>query len=166
MTATTAPVLPSEMLALMRRGVSVLVGSRDDQMRPSLMRAMGSKVSADGAQVTVYLSRRQAGALLDGLVAGAPLSVVFSEPTQHRTVQLKASRAAAVRGAGEQDLPALQRYRAAMEYELEQVGMPRALTGAMLAFRLEDLAAVEMVPEVAFEQTPGPLAGRALTRQP
>lgn len=166
MTAEAPPLLPPEMLALIRRGVSVLVGSRDDQMRPSLMRAMGSKVSADGGEVTVYLSRRQAGAMLDGLAAGAPLSVVFSEPTRHRTVQLKASRAAAVRDAGEQDLAALRCYRAAMDYELEQIGIPPALTGAMLAFRLEDLAAVEMRPEQAFDQTPGPQAGRALAGRP
>ena len=162
MSPPSLPVLPPEMLALMRRGVSVLVGSRDDQMRPSLMRAVGSKVSADGTTVTVYLSRRQAGPLLQGLAGGAPLSVVFSEPTQHRTVQLKASRASAVRDAGEQDLQALERYRAAMDYELEQIGISRALTGAMLAFRLDDLAAVDLVPEQAFDQTPGPQAGRAL----
>ena len=107
---------------------------------PSLMRAVGSQVEADGRDITVYLSRPQsrhgAGPGRHGHVA-----VVFSVPSTHRSVQLKASRVE-MRNADADDAPVLARYLASMEHEVQQVGFAPPLTRAMLAHRLEDLVAV------------------------
>ncbi|MBS0301598.1 MAG: hypothetical protein JSR16_05455, partial [Proteobacteria bacterium] len=56
MTAHLSP----EHIALIDSGVSVIVASRDAQLRPSLMRGMGSCISADGTRITVYLRPSQA----------------------------------------------------------------------------------------------------------
>jgi len=157
------PVLPADLLALMRRGVSVIVGSRDRGHRPSLMRALGSQVAVDGSAVTVFLSQRQAAPLLADLQAGGPIAVVFSEPSTHRTIQLKAS-ATEARRATPQDEPALQAYLLSMERELALVGIAAPMTRAMLSYALDDLVAVGFQPEQAFDQTPGPRAGLALYR--
>ena len=54
-----AAQLPPDLVAMMARGVSVIVASRDAGMRPSLMRAVGSQVEAGGRDITVYLARPQ-----------------------------------------------------------------------------------------------------------
>jgi hypothetical protein len=157
----TAPHLPADRIALIRRGVSVIVGSCDAALRPSVMRAVGSRVSDDGCDITVFLARRQSRQLIQDLAATGRIAVVFSEPATHSTLQLKASRCE-LRNAAADDEPALAAYLASMETEIERIGYPRELTRAMLAHRLEDLVAVRFTPEQAFDQTPGPRAGTPL----
>ena len=153
--------VPRELLAMMRSGVSVIVGSRSAAMRPSLMRAVCSHIEPDGEQVTVFLSRAQSAQLLDDIRATGQVAVVFSEPSTHHTVQLKASRAS-VRPAAPADQPWIDAYRAAMEREIERVGFAPHFTRAMLACRLDELVAVSFSPELAYDQTPGPRAGASL----
>ena len=156
-----AALLPADFVAMMARGVSVIVGSRAAALRPSIMRAVGSRVEADGQDVTVYLARRQSRQLVQDLAATGQIAVVFSEPSTHRSVQLKASRVE-MRNADEADAPVLAAYLRSMEHEIQQVGFGPPVTRAMLAHRLEDVVAVRFTPEQAFEQTPGPRAGAAL----
>ena len=163
MTAAPPAPLSNDVLAMMRRGVSVIVSSRDAALRPSIMRAVGSDVAADGSRITVYLARSQAGQLLQDIASTGWLAVVFSEPSTHRSVQLKSSQAA-LRPAQQADRPVLAVYLAAMEQEIAKVGFAAPLTRALLAHRLEDLVAVDFAPEQAFDQTPGPRAGRQLER--
>ena len=156
-----AALVPADLLAMMMRGVSVNVASRDLAMRPSLMRAVGSSVAADGRTITVYLSRRQSRQLVQDVAATGCIAAVFSEPATHRTVQVKATRAV-LRNAEPADEPVLAAYLASMEHEIQRVGHPPALTRAMLAHRLEDVVAISFEPEQAFDQTPGPKAGARL----
>jgi hypothetical protein len=159
------PHLPDDLLAMMRRGVSVIVASCDAALRPSLMRALGSDVSADGMRITVYLSRSQSRQLLQDIAATGHIAAVFSEPASHRTVQLKATTVR-LRPASPEDEPLLARYLAAMEGEIERVGYSAEMARAMLAHRLEDVVAVTFAPELAFDQTPGPKAGAPLGARP
>jgi hypothetical protein len=156
-----AAPLPPDLVAIMARGVSVIVASRDAALRPSLMRAVGSRVEADGGDITVYLSRPQSRQLVQDLAATGHIAVVFSVPSTHRSVQLKASRVE-MRNADADDAAVLARYLASMEHEVQQVGFAPPLTRAMLAHRLDDVVAVRFTPEQAFDQTPGPRAGTAI----
>ena len=156
-----AVMLPPDVVAMMARGVSVNVSSRDAQLRPSLMRAVGSQVSADGATITVYVARRQARQLVLDVAATGHVAAVFSEPATHRTVQVKATRAE-LRNADASDEPVLGAYLRSMEHEIGRVGYPAPVTRAMLAHRIEDVVAISFSPEQAFDQTPGPKAGSSL----
>jgi hypothetical protein len=158
---TTQHLLPPDLVAMMARGVSVNVSSRDAAMRPSVMRAMGSEVLEDGRKITVFVSRRQASQLVQDVSANGHIAVVFSEPATHRTVQVKATHAA-LRNAEASDQPALARYLASMEVEIQRVGHPPQVTRAMLAHRIEDLVAITFEPELAYDQTPGMRAGASL----
>ncbi|MGE4242034.1 hypothetical protein [Ramlibacter sp.] len=151
-------LLSSDLLAMIRGGVSVIVAARDAALRPSVMRAVGSLVSDDGRTITVFLARPQSRQLLQDLEAGSPIAVVFSQPSTHRSVQLKASRVA-LRPAQPAEELLLARYREAMERELANIVPDPAFTRAMLAARADQLVAVTFAPEQAFEQTPGPRAG-------
>jgi hypothetical protein len=156
--------LPPDLVAMMARGVSVIVASHDAALRPNLMRAVGSRIEEDGA-ITVYLARRQSRQVVQDLAATGHIAVVFSEPSTHRSVQLKATRVD-MRSAEARDAPVLERYREAMEREIQQVGVAPPPTHAMLAHRLDDLVAVRFTPEQAFDQTPGPRAGTPLGSTP
>jgi hypothetical protein len=153
--------LPAALLDMMRRGVSVNVASRDAALRPSLMRAMASDVSADGRRITLFLARSQSAQLLQDVASTGRLAVVFSEPATHLSVQVKAM-AAQLRPATEADRPVLERYLASMEIELSRVRIPAELTRALLAWRLDDLVAVAFTPHEAYDQTPGAKSGNLL----
>lgn len=155
-------LLSADHIAMVEKGVSTIVSSCDANRRPSIMRALGSDITQDGAQITVYLSRRQSRQLLLDVAATGCVAVVFSEPFSHRTLQVKASHAQ-VRPAQPADEPLLQRYLAAMEQEIARVGFEARFTRAMFALNLEDVVAISFTPEAAFDQTPGPKAGTALT---
>ena len=156
-----APVLQADFLAMVAKGVSVIVGSADHRLTPSLMRGVGSTVSADGRDVTVFVSRRQSHQLLQDIAASGRLAAVFSQPSTHLTVQFK-TRRVRLREATEADRPALQRYLQSMEHELSVLGYPAVFARAMLVHRLDDLVAIEFQPEQAFNQTPGHQAGQPI----
>ncbi len=158
---TTPSLLPPDLAALMARGISVNVASRDAAMRPSLMCAVGSRVDDGGRSITVFVSRRQSRQLVQDVAATGCIAVVFSEPATHRTVQVKATRAS-LRNATREDEAVLARYLASMEIEIQRVGHPPPVTRAMLAHRLDDVVAISFEPEQAFDQTPGPKAGTPL----
>jgi hypothetical protein len=155
--------LNADFLAMMVRGVSVIVSASDRDLVPSVMRAVGSQVSGAGQRITVYLNRSQSVQLLRNVAATDRLAVVFSEPSTHRTIQLKA-RGVRIREAGDVDEPVLQRYLASMTLELGRIGIDPALVAAMLSHRLDDVVALEFSPQEAFEQTPGPRAGQPMAR--
>lgn len=146
---------------MMERGVSAIVGSSSRALVPSVMRAVGYRLAPGAAEVTVYVARSQSRQLLQDVVDTGRVTVVFSEPSSHLTVQIKSSRARVV--PPEDDVFELTaRYRDAMEVELYGVGFARVFAQAMLAYDPQDLAAIHLVPEAAFDQTPGPRAGQAL----
>jgi hypothetical protein len=156
-----AVTLPADFLAMMDRGVSVIVSSAGLDLQPSVMRAVGSRIDAGGGQITVYVSRQQSGQLLQDIASTGRLAVVFCEPSTHRTVQLKA-RQAQIRCAEPSDEPALARYLESMIHEISLVGHSSRFTRAMLNQQLDDVVAISFVPADAFDQTPGPQAGARL----
>lgn len=154
-------LLSPEHIALVDRGVSAIVASRDAQLRPSVMRAVGARISADGRHVTVYLRPSQSRQLLADITATGHIAVVFSDPPSHRAVQVKAT-AARLRPVEPGDGAVLRRYLIAMQHCVGQVGYGPDYVAAMLAAPPHDLVAVEFTPETAFDQTPGPHAGAPL----
>ncbi|WP_404301468.1 pyridoxamine 5'-phosphate oxidase family protein [Alicycliphilus denitrificans] len=154
-------LLSPEHIALVDRGVSAIVASRDARLRPSVMRAVGARIRADGRRITVFLRKSQSQQLLADIAATGHIAVVFSDPPSHRTVQVKAT-AALQRALRPADETALQRYLAAMQQAVAQVGYGPPYTAAMLSAPRDDLVAVEFTPEAAFDQTPGPRAGMPL----
>lgn len=158
-------LLSPDWIAMVAGGVSTIVCSSDAALRPSLMRAVGSTITPDGRTVTVFVARRQSRKLLQDLAATGRIAVVFSQPSSHRTLQVKANRVL-VRPMEAADRPLLARYLLAMEQELIAVGVGPPLTRAMLAHTPDDVVAIRFDPTDAFDQTPGSRAGERLGTQP
>ena len=154
------------MIAMVDSGVSTIVSSCDAALRPSVMRAVGSTMTADGRWVTVYLAAAQSRQLLQDIAGSRFIAAVFSQPSTHRSLQVKSYRAQS-RSMNRADQTILARYLVAMQKEIAQVGFPAQLAQAMLAHSIDDVVAIEFEPVEAFIQTPGPKAGtRLVTEQP
>ncbi len=155
------PPLKPEFLAMMTKGVSLILSSCDHALTPSVMRAVGSHVEDDGRCITAFLARRQSRQLLADIASSGRLAAVFSQPSTHRTVQFK-SRRVQLREVVAADLPQIERYRLSMEDELAALGYAHGLASAMLAHDADDLVAVVFQPDEAFDQTPGQRAGQRM----
>lgn len=157
----TLPPLKPEFLAMLVKGVSLMLSSCDHALTPSVMRAVGSLVEDEGRRITAYVGRAQARQLLADIASSGRLAAVFSQPSTHLTLQFK-SRRVRLRDLRPQDEAHLLRYRQSMEQEVAAVGFPPLYAQALLAHDPAGLVAVEFQPDEAYDQTPGAGAGRPL----
>jgi hypothetical protein len=144
-------------------GVSIIAASRGPDNWPAVARAAGSRVSSDGRRITLFVAASQGPALLQAVRATGAISAVFSQPSTHRTIQMKGDDAAV--GALESgDLDLIGRYADAFVAEVCPLGYTEALVRALIWAPDEDFVAVCFTPTSAFDQTPGPRAGTRLER--
>lgn len=142
-------------------GASLTVAGRDAGNVPSVAVALGCRV--EGAEVVVVLDRRHAREVLACFEDNGRIAIVSSRPSTHETLQLKGVDAR-VGPVDARDLAAVRAHRATLARDLEPIGFGAPFTEAMLAHAVDDLVAVRFEPVDAFDQTPGPRAGRKLER--
>jgi hypothetical protein len=152
--------LDADHAAFIQGGVSVIVASRNAELVADVVRGCGCRVSRDRRQVTVLVEPSRAGTLLDDIVANGMVAVVFSQPSTHRTIQLKGSDASIVK-VTPADRAVAARHLAAWKDELGSIGYTRDLAGAVRG-TAERIAAIRFTPTAAYQQTPGPGAGQRL----
>ena len=155
-------MLPAELVDFVESGVSALVGTRDAQLRPAAMRAMGCIVAKKRRSLAILLPEAAGRRTIANLEAGSPIAVTFSRIVDHRTVQVKGS-CLRVRAAGPVEQEATQRYLAAFTEALYFIGVSRATARRV---RLEPCVVAEIDVRELFEQTPGPGAGAPLGARP
>lgn len=156
------PPIAPEIVRFVESGVSILVGTRSDELRPDCVRGMGARVEPGGTEVTVFLPQPPAAASLENLAANGRLAVCFARPCDHRSVQLK-GQVVKIGPAGRTDREGIQRYRELMVEALGHVGVaPRLIA----RFRHTPCRAVRFRVEHVFDQTPGPRAGEPLRDLP
>jgi hypothetical protein len=156
------PLLDEATAAFVQGAVSVIVAARNAGNEPDLVRAMGARVDSTRSRVTLFLVASQATAVLADVRGNGALAAVFSQPSTHRTVQLKGIDAR-VDAVGPEERAGFAEYREGMVRELAVVGQPPEYTRALLTFAPADLVAVTFTPTSAYTQTPGPNAGAPLS---
>ena len=154
--------LTVEQAAFLQGPVSINIGAAGRDGWPHVCRAQGCVVARDRRTVTLLLSARRGRELLDALDAGSGIAAVFSRPSTHATLQLKAAQAtrvtlnAALRADN-------GRYAQAFADELMGLGFgPELGQGLVAVMTGDDLVALRFAPDIVFDQTPGPAAGRVL----
>jgi len=154
-----SPVLDAGLCAFIRQGVSIGVATRDASLRPHVVRALGCR--HDGRRVVLFVPSGQAHAVLDDVAATGQVAVVFSQPSTHRTYQLKGRDACAV-PLDEADRRLAFECSSAFAADLRSVGYSQAFTAALLRGLDDEIAGIAFTPAEAFEGTPGPRSGRPL----
>ena len=156
--------LTAEQAAFLQGPASMNVGAVGRDGWPCVCRAQGVMVARDRRAVTVLLSARRGHAVIDALDAGSAITLVVSRPATHATLQLKAAGATRTQ-AGATHRACSARSVAAFASELKTLGFRGELEQALAALLpTDDLIALRFAPEIVFDQTPGPDAGRVLAR--
>ena len=156
-----SPVLDAAHSAFIQQGLSITLGARDDACRATLVRVVGCAVSPDRREVRLLFSARQGREVIERIGRNGAVAVVFSEPSSHRTIQLKAGDARVV-PAEPADAELARRHADAFVAHLGALGYGESFVRNLLHVAPEDLVAVVFTPAAAFAQTPGPGAGGRL----
>jgi hypothetical protein len=156
------PLLDAEHAAFIQQpGISITAASRAVGNRPVLGRALGCRVAPERSRVAVFVSGDQNPALVSALRESRAIAVVFSQPSTHRTIQLKGTDAR-VEAAGPRDREGARRWTEGFVAELAGMGYTASLVETFLWCDPEGLVSVSFTPCAAFQQTPGPGAGAPL----
>lgn len=139
-------------------GVGVLVGTGDANGRPHLAYGWGPRVGADGATVDVFIDSLRSGQMLSDVRANGRIAVTIGHPVSYRSVQLK-GRVLDHGEATEPDDDWVRKHREAFVIATSLVGDPPETIRNLW---LEDVTRVSFQVEQAFDQTPGPEAGKPL----
>lgn len=152
--------LLDEIAGFIESGVSIILAVVGPDGRAKAGRALAARVVAGGAIRVIYPAEGN-GAITAAVAAGGPIAVTFSAPMSHRTIQLKAmsSRAEAFEP---QDRTGLDRQIDAFASVLRAIGYGPAFVQSFCDNRSQSVFVLGFRPETAFEQTPGPGAGREL----
>lgn len=161
MPTSLPPAIDAAHAAFMQGGVSISFGGCDAASQPWVGKAMGCQVAPDFLTVTIFAAASHVPELLAALEQTGAIAVVFSQPSTHRTLQLK-GKDARIATAEAKDQAIVDTYREAFVQELRPLGFDERPIRAFLACEPDDLVRIAFSPCAAFTQTPGPHAGKPL----
>lgn len=153
-------VLTAEIVDFCQSGISIVLASAEPG-RPFVGRGVGCRIDSSG-EVRILLREPSNEGLLQAVERGGGVAVTFTQPSNDRSIQIKAVRAH-VASLTAADGPTVLKQAAAFRLALMGVGYSEAFAAAYCAYEPHELVALDFMPERAFVQTPGPSAGSALT---
>jgi hypothetical protein len=153
-------LLPDEVLEFVQSGVSVIVGVVGADGRAQAGRALATRVVSGGAFRLMYPADGNA-AITASAQSGGPIAVTFSAPLSHRTIQLKAGSSRAEQ-LDPEDRISVEHQIDAFAAVLRVLGFPPPFVKSFCDNRSKSISVLSFVPQTAYEQTPGPGAGREL----
>jgi hypothetical protein len=139
-------------------GVAVLVATGDKERRPHVTYGWGPRVHADGSTVDVFVDSVRADQTLANLRANGRIAMTVAHPVYVRSVQFKGRFQGIGEGTSE-DSAWVQRHRDAFLVSTSLIGDPPEVIRRLWT---EDVVRLSFVVERAFDQTPGPEAGKPL----
>ena len=150
--------ISDELADFIESGLSINIGTRDAKLEPDGAIAWAARVHDDRSQLTLYLHKEAAKAMLRNLRLHPGIAVVFERPTSHRACQIK-GRFVSTRPAKAGERAKVERQMDGFFSDLEGMGIPRALLAEL---EIWPCVAIQMRATELFEQTPGPGAGEPL----
>lgn len=150
--------IDDELKEFCESGVSVIVGVVDSLGRPRVGNAWGPRVHPGGARLSLYVETARAPALLDGRESNSMMAATFTDPVSARSIQVK-GRILEVGDPNEAEQAWIERHRDAMTVSCALIGDPPHIIRNLWT---DPSVRVDVAVERAFDQTPGPQAGRPL----
>ncbi|MCB1445130.1 MAG: hypothetical protein KDJ87_04810 [Rhizobiaceae bacterium] len=153
-------MLTQDLAEFCQSGVSVILAARSARGLAIAGLALACRITSEG-RMRILLRGPANGPILAALDADSPIAVTFSEPCTHRSIQVKAPRAArADVEAG--DTEEIERQGRSFGEQLIRIGYTPRFADHYRAYRRDEIVALEFLPTDAFVQTPGPGAGEQL----
>lgn len=156
-----ALTLDDDVIRFVESGVSITAGSRDARCVPSMARVLGCRVAGDGCTVQFWLVASQSAQLRLDCKASDRLVAVFSQPSTHRTLQIKGDNVSEV-AVQPDDHALIEKHISGFGAEVAPMGFGRTFTQAFFHHETKDVIALRFTARELFDQTPGPDAGRKL----
>jgi hypothetical protein len=153
--------LDSQVLEFLGHRLMVSVASRSAALVPSVVRCVGFRVLDEPQRLAVFVRLREAARVTADVRATQLAAVVFSEPSTHRTLQVKGTDAV-VGPLEDGDWPAIAAHVDAAVAELGPLGYTEAWVRTVFEATPAQVQAIRFTPASAFAQTPGPRAGAPL----
>ncbi|WP_037070536.1 hypothetical protein [Rhizobium sp. CF142] len=155
-------MLGSKLAEFIESPVMMLFATRDGSGRPMIGRGSGVRLDRSSGHLQFLASRCQWPKAVGEALVGRPIATTFVRAADYKACQIKGQ----ILNAGPADA-ACQTLGEA--YVAEQLARMLALgvTRMQLSSTLsdQDLVCLTIEPQEVFEQTPGPGAGRRLTRE-
>jgi hypothetical protein len=152
--------LTPELKAFCQSGVSVIVAACGPGGVPVAGLGYGCSFLADG-RMRVLLARSANTGLLGAMGSNGGIAATFTQPSTHRSIQVKGSGATIAAPSG-QDRQEAVRQMEGLRRELVGAEYAAPFAAAYCHVDEEDIAAIDFTAEAAFAQTPGPGAGAEL----
>lgn len=152
-------MIPAELVDFLESGISILVGTRDAQLRPDCCQGIGARVENEH-EITVFVAAQVLERQLPNLQDNGRAAVCFARAEDHHSIQVK-GQVLEIEEATEADRPIIERYRRGLSQDLFIAGVP---VRATLALAHWPARAVRVRVESIFVQTPGPGAGNAFAQ--
>src|SRR5262249_26481326 len=141
-----------------------MVGTRDADLVPELIRAWGPRISRDRRSVSLCVARAGSARTLTNLRDNGRLAVTCALPLDSNAIQLW-GRCLGTSRATRHDLSAVRPHREAFPRMTQTIGVPRPFVEALWRRELAGsptMVSIRFVAEQVFNQTPGPDAGSPL----
>ncbi len=152
-------MISEDLASFIESGVSILVGTRDDQFRPEGTRGFGARVRPGGEELTVFVAAVTGERTLANVRANGRVAVCFTRVADHRSIQVKGQLLEA-REASDQERPLVDRHQKLLVQILGDIGVPPRL---VLRMNRWPAHALRLRVNGVFVQTPGPGAGAPLS---
>ncbi len=151
-------MIDSDLKQFVESDLSVVVGTRDAELAPEITRGWGPMVMPEGDSLTVFVDRAAGTRTVANLRDNALMSITLTHPMSHKAVQFK-GRCVEIGDPVAADWPHIERHREAFTQVLGQMGYTREFTRRLWSLQVVKL---RLSIQQAFDQTPGPEAGRPL----
>ena len=150
--------IDAELKEFIESGVACLVGTGNAEGRPHVVYGWGPRVRAGGAEVDVFIDAPRSATALSDLRENPRIALTLAHPVSYRSVQLKGSFRS-TQEPDDEDLARVQAHRDAFLVTTTLVGDP---PNTITNLWMEEVVRVSFAVERAFDQTPGPEAGKPL----
>lgn len=152
-------VLDDRLIGLIGSEPSIIIGTCDAALVPSMARGFGARVIRDGAAIEVLISRWPGPGTLENIARTGRIAVTFTAPESFVSVQIK-GRALDWGDCTSEDLARAERYAGTIRQRIVALGEPPEQVlptySPVSPFR------VTFAPEAVYDQTPGSTAGQRL----
>jgi hypothetical protein len=141
-----------------------MVGTRDSELVPELVRAWGPRISGDRRRISVCVAAAASAKTIDNLNDNNRVAVTFAFPADSNAIQVW-GRCTGTGRSHREDLLAVRQHRDAFTRVNTGLGAPPAFIEALWQHELggsPDMITIRFVVDQIFNQTPGPGAGSAL----
>jgi hypothetical protein len=157
-TVAAKRLISDDIAGFLESGLSINVGTCDDDLQPDGAVAWAARVHDDRAHLTLFMHKEAAQAMLRNLTVHPEIAIAFDCPPTHRACQVK-GRFVSTRAGKPAERTEVERQVDHFGADLEAIGIPRAMVAG---WKVWPCVALEVRVTELFEQTPGPGTGEPL----